>query len=457
MNKLANIDTDIEQTRTWLADNGVAEVECLVPDAAGIARGKILSTQHFVNALQSEGLHLAESLYSQDVRGHTVMTSAISELEPDISLQPDLNTLRLIPWTSKTTAAVICDAFKTTGEPLAICPRQVLKRVIHEFRQDGLQASVAPELEFHLTEKHQDPNQAISPPKVRSGAFEAGAQTYAIDPLRDFDALFNDLYHYCNVLGIAAQVLTHEAGRGQFEINIDHADPLKKADEVFMFKRAAREAALKHGKMITFMAKPIADEPGNAMHIHQSITSADNGENIFADRGGNDSHELHYYVGGLQKYIPATLLMIAPYINSYRRFVPNQFAPVNTHWGHENRTVGLRIPHADKNNRRVENRIIGADANPYLAIAATLACGLLGLRNKISPGKEMTGNAYTSKSRNLPEHLLAAIDDMRKNKAITAVFDQRFIALLTQLKYDEYQQFQNTITPWEREHLLYCV
>lgn len=450
-------ENTLQDTKSWLADNAIQEIECLVPDIAGIARGKILRTERFVAALQSNSLHLAESLYSQDVRGDTVMTSAISPLEPDIVLKADLNTLRLVPWATVPTALVICDAYYHDGKPLQIASRQALHRVVAQYVKDGLNALVCPELEFYLIQPHCDPTNEVSPATVRSGAKEAGKQTYGVDILSDYRELFDDLYRYCDTLNISAEVLTHEAGPGQFEINLHHGDPIKKADEVFLFKRAAKEAALKHGKMITFMAKPVVGEPGNAMHIHQSVYRIDNDDNIFANANGDDSAELLHYVGGLQKYSAATLLMMAPYVNSYRRFVPNQFAPVNTHWSHENRTVGLRIPHSNAQNRRVENRIIGADANPYLATAASLGCGLLGLRGSIAPGKEMTGNAFSSNKRALPEHLLLAIDAMRKCRLLTTLFDTALIKLLTELKYAEYQQFLNTITPWEREHLLHTV
>ena len=438
----------------WLNRHGIRQVECVVADAAGVARGKVLPVDKFLHAVQSNSLRIAESLFSQDVQGQTIEADVVSVLEPDVTLRADLSTLRVLPWGNTPVASVICDAYEDSGEESDLPSRQALKSVLQQYAAAGFKAVVAPEFEFYIAELHTDPQQPLARPRIASGARESGRQTYGIDILHEYAGLIERIYTYASALGVDIDVLTHEAGPGQFEINIRHGDPLQVADQTFMFKRLARMAAAEHSKTITFMAKPLAHEPGNAMHIHQSVYHRDGGGNIFVDGEGNDSEYLYHYIGGLQKYIPALLPMFAPFINSYRRFIRGEFAPVTAHWGRENRTVGLRIPASTAANRRVENRVVGADANPYLAIAATLAGGLLGIRQQARPSREMIRSAYDSSSLLLPEDLLIALDNMKKCKALAEVFSQRFLKLYGELKYAEYKDFMLTITPWEREHLL---
>jgi len=248
--------------------------------------------------------------------------------------------------------------------------------------------------------------------------------------------------------------LIHEEGVAQVEINFNHGDPLKLADHTFLFKRTVRQAALRHDIYATFMAKPYEQEPGSAMHIHQSILDAETGRNLFSTAGGKDTKLVLAYIAGLQKYLPAAMPLIAPYVNSYRRLVRYLSAPVNTHWGHENRTVGLRVPESEAKNRRVENRVPGADANPYLAIAASLACGYLGMVQNLTPTKAMEGNAYESMRYQLPRHLLDAIQKFRASDDLREILGETFVDLYSDVKASEHDAYQQVISPWERQHLL---
>ncbi|MFN4103237.1 MAG: glutamine synthetase family protein, partial [Tepidimonas sp.] len=229
--------------------------------------------------------------------------------------------------------------------------------------------------------------------------------------------------------------------------------PLALADEVFLFKRTVREAALRHDMYATFMAKPIAGEPGSAMHIHQSIVDKATGRNLFSNEDGSPSEAFGHYIGGLQRYIPAAMALVAPYVNSYRRLARHTAAPINIEWGHDNRTVGIRSPIAPPQARRVENRVIGADANPYVAMAMTLACGYLGLVNKIKPKPEMRGDAYLS-AYALPRSLGEALDWLRREPDLHHVLGEEFITIYTEIKELEFEEFMKVISPWEREHLL---
>jgi glutamine synthetase len=214
-----------------------------------------------------------------------------------------------------------------------------------------------------------------------------------------------------------------------------------------------REAALRHDMFATFMAKPIAGEPGSAMHVHQSVINRKTGRNLFSNEDGTASDEFYWYIGGLQKYIPAAMALFAPYVNSYRRLARNTAAPINIQWGTDNRTVGIRSPLAGAAARRIENRVIGADANPYVALAATLACGYLGIKNRIQPTAECMGDAYLG-AYQLPRSLGEALQLLREDKDLSAVLGEDFVTVYTEVKEIEHDEFMKVISPWEREHLL---
>jgi glutamine synthetase len=200
------------------------------------------------------------------------------------------------------------------------------------------------------------------------------------------------------------------------EINFRHGDALDLADQILVFKRTMREAALKHNVAATFMAKPMTGEPGSAMHLHQSVVDIATGKNIFSNEDGSMSELFLHHIGGLQKFIPEALPLFAPNVNSFRRFLPDTSAPVNVEWGEENRTVGLRVPDAGPQNRRVENRLPGADANPYLAIAASLLCGYIGMVEGIEPSAPVQGRGYERRNLRLPLTIEDALERMENSR-----------------------------------------
>ena len=189
------------------------------------------------------------------------------------------------------------------------------------------------------------------------------------------------------------------------------------------------------------------------MHVHQSILNKETGQNIFSNADGTPSEDFYHYIGGLQRYIPSAMALVAPYVNSYRRLAPHTAAPINTEWGYDNRTVGIRSPISTPDARRVENRVIGADANPYVALAMTLACGYLGIKNKIKPKEEMKGDGYKS-PYTLPRSLGEALDLLRRESDLHDVLGHEFIKVYSAVKECEFTEFMEVISPWEREHLL---
>ncbi len=444
---------DAEQMADWLKERRVSEVECLVADMAGMPRGKILPTSKFVSGLSQGTLRLPESIFGQMVTGADSDTEILTYQAPDMMMVPEPDTLRIVPWYKEPTAQVVCTCLRQNGEEVEVSPRAVLKRVLKLYEDKGWQAIIAPELEFFLAAKNIDPDYPLQPPAGKNGRQQSGRQAYGIDAVNEFDPLFEDVYAYCEAQEISIDSLIHEEGVAQVEINFNHGDPLALADQTFLFKRTVRQAALRHDIYATFMAKPYEQEPGSAMHIHQSVVD-DRGKSLFSTKNGKDTRLFLAHIAGLQRHLPAAMPMIAPFVNSYRRLVRFLSAPINTHWGHENRTVGLRVPLSDAKNRRVENRVPGADANPYLAIAASLACGYLGMVENLTPTKAMEGNAYESTRYQLPRHILDAINRFRASSDLKEILGETFVQLYSDVKSSEHDAYQQVISPWERQHLL---
>lgn len=437
----------------WLKANAITEIECLVPDLSGVARGKILPADKFVRSLTSHGLRLPEPVFTQTVTGEYPDEDITDEAMPDVWMKPDENSIRKVPWYVDATAQVLCDCYYLDGRPCDIAPRYVLRRVLQRFADKGWAPVVAPELEFFLVKINHDPDYPLEPPVGRSGRPETGRQAFGIDAVNEFDPLFEEMYDFCEAQEIDIDTLTHEAGAAQMEINFNHGNPLELADQTFLFKRTVREAAIRHKVYATFMAKPMQREPGSAMHIHQSLTDVETGRNLFVGEGGASSELLYGFIAGLQKYLPAVMPLIAPNVNSYRRLIRHSDAPINVDWGYENRTCGLRVPHSEPDARRIENRVPGADANPYLAIAASLACGYLGMMEGLTPTEPLRGSAYV-RAHGLPRHLPDALSQLADCDPLVELLGERFVKVLIAVKEAEYDAYSSVISSWERECLL---
>lgn len=446
-------DMELE-TEEWLHSRRVTEIECMVADMSGIARGKILPTEKFLKSFREKSLRLPESIFIQTVTGDMIASEVYDDTEPDLVLRPDPAALRIVPWYEEPTAQVICDPFERSGAESEIAPRSVLRRVLDLYEAKGWRPVVAPELEFYLCEKNIDPDYPLTPPVGRSGRPETGRQSYGIDAVNEFDPIFEDMYDFCEAQEIDVDTLIHESGAAQVEINFIHGAPMALADQVFMFKRTVRQAAIRHGVYATFMAKPYEREPGSAMHIHVSVEDASTGESLFGSPDGSDTQMFHHFIGGQQRYMSHAMPLLGPNVNSYRRLVKHLAAPINTHWGYENRTVGLRVPDSPPRARRVENRIPGADANPYLVMAGVLACGYLGMIEEIEPSSPTEKNAYGLKSRTLPRHILDALGNFSRSSQMKDVLGETFATVFHEVKLAEHEAYQQVISAWEREHLL---
>lgn len=435
-----------DNIQAWLKEHEIDDVEAFVPDMAGAARGKLIPAAKFGTG----ELKLPEGIFAQTISGNYVDNKNNVE-DRDMLLVPDPSTLRPVPWLKEPTASIFLDCFHKDGTPVETSPRRVLRNVLDLYKEKGWRPVVAPEVEFYLINAHADANQEVQPPEGRLGRTETSKQPFSIDTMNDFDPFINEVYAYCEAQDIQIDTLSQEMGPAQFELNFLHGDALALADQVFLFKRTVKEAAIAYEMHATFLAQPVSGEAGSALHIHQSIVD-ENGSNIFSDEGG-PSDLFMSYIGGLQKYMPEALLIFAPYPNSYRRFLSFYSSPINLSWAIDNRTVGLRVPDSDPDARRVENRLAGSDVNPYLALAATLACGYLGMIEGLKPNESIEGSAY-DQPFSLHPFMFEAIKAMETSEAMRKILGDRFVGLYCAVKYDECREFQEIVTPWEREVLL---
>ena len=436
--------------QAYLRGRRLDEVECLVADLAGVARGKAMPAAKFGS---SGTFYLPNSIFLQTITGDWADVEGMAFTEPDMALVPDYATATAAPWTQDWTLQIIHDVFDRTGQPVPFAPRNLLKRIVALYEAEGWRPIVAPELEFFLVAPNTDPGKPVEPPMGRSGRRAAARQAYSMSAVDEYGPVIDDIYDFAEAQGFEIDGILQEGGAGQVELNMAHGDPVRLADEIFYFKRLIREAAHRHECYATFMAKPIEGEPGSAMHIHHSVVDTKTGKNIFADEQGRETEVFHHFIGGLQRHLPGAIALLAPYVNSYRRYVRDHAAPINLAWGRDNRTTGLRVPVSQPEATRVENRLAGMDCNPYIGIAASLACGLLGVRDAISPTSEFTGDAYELEP-DIPRTFGEALELFQASGPLQAVLGEEFGRVYAAVKDLEYQQFLQVISPWEREHLL---
>ena len=439
-----------DAARAFVEGRRLDEVECIVADLAGVARGKAMPAGKFGG--QSH-FYLPNSIFLQTITGDWADIEGEAFTEPDMVLTPDLDTAVAAPWTADCTLQVIHDIAGQDGTPMPIAPRNVLKRVVALYNDRGWTPVIAPEMEFFLVARNTDPAMEIEPPMGRSGRRAAARQAYSMSAVDEYGPVIDDIYDFAEAMGLEIDGILQEGGAGQIEMDLRHGDPVRLADEIFYFKRMIREAALRHDCFATFMAKPIQNEPGSAMHIHHSVVDLQDGRNIFSDDNGAETDKFLHFIGGMQRHMPAVIALLAPYVNSYRRYVPDFAAPINLEWGRDNRTTGLRVPVSRPAARRVENRIAGMDCNPYLGIAASLACGYLGLIEREAPRDGFIGDAYNSDT-GIPRNVGEALDLFDAAAPLHEILGPEFCTVYTAVKRLEYQEFLHVISPWEREHLL---
>jgi len=440
---------------TWIKNNGISEIECLVPDMNGVVRGKVWPASKFLSSIRNDSLRMPSSVFSVTVTGQYADEPDENSFDPDVSVHPDVGTLCVAPGFKTPTAFVFADVNHQNGTPFETSPRHVLKKVLELYDAMDWKILIAPELEFYLTKINTDPDLPLEPPAGRSGRAETSPQPYGLESVTEYEDLIEDIYDYAETASLHLDTMIHESGTAQLEINFNHGDPIHLCDQVVLFKRIVRQVALEHGVYATFMAKPHEHQPGSAMHQHISAVDAKTGRNLFGTGRGKEglTKTFRHFVGGMQTLLPEIAPLFAPNVNSFRRMLPDHSAPINLQWGYDNRSCGLRIPITDLANTRVENRVPGADANPYLAFAASLVCGYIGVRDAVEPSVMVQGNAYRY-ARTLPRSLDQALSRMMACETVIELLGERFVSAFHRIKSDELSAYERVISSWERDHLL---
>ena len=432
-----------------------AQIDLLLPDMNGLLRGKRIS-RSALEKIYADGVCLPMSLIATDITGNTVEETGLGYAigDEDRICRPVPGTLRPIPWQPRPMAQLLLAMEDADGGVFEANPREVLKRVLARFDALGLRPVVAVELEFYLLDGEcgQDgrPRTSINP---ATGARNATTQVYYMQDLDDYQEFTDAVADACRAQQIPADTAVAEYAPGQFEINLKHRDDaLLACDDALYLKRAIKAIAGQQGLLASFMAKPFVDQAGSGMHIHASILDRD-GNNILACTPEAPADALRHAVAGLQASSRDCMLLFAPHANSYRRFVLNAFVPLNDCWGFNNRTVAMRIPHSDPANTRIEHRIAGADANPYLVTAAVLAGILRGLEEKGDPGPPIVGNAYEqTEARAL--FWRDTIADFMGSGFVRETFGAGFQHIYGQQKLKEMRSFEAQVTTLEYDWYL---
>ena len=430
--------------------SGVDEVECVTPDLNGVPRGKVMTAEGF---LQRRRLQLASGVLLQCIMGGYPPSRFYGADDGDVALVADLTQLHRLPWSAPPRAWVVCDAEELTGGLSPLSTRGLLKTVLERYARHGLAPVVATELEFFVFAANPDPSLPFQAPVGLDGRREDGSSAFSVGSNNGLRPFFNEVYCSMAAMGLPRDTVMHEMGVSQFEINLLHGDALLLADQTFLFKHLLKEVGLKHGLSVVCMAKPLARVAGSSMHIHQSVVAMDSGLNVFNDSEGQPTDIFHHFIGGQQAVMGDLTALLAPNVNSYQRLCQPYASPNNACWSHDNRAAGLRIPASAADARRVENRLPGADANPYLAIAATLAAGLHGIEQRLEPSQPMQGDIEVPEELSLPCTLHAALERLNRSELARELFGNVFIEGYIATKTLELTSFLDEITPWERRVL----
>ncbi|WP_162484357.1 glutamine synthetase family protein [Pseudomonas sp. StFLB209] len=398
-------------------------------------------------------LQMARGVLLQCIMGGYPQAKFYGSDDGDLALVADPQHVYRLPWSDGDRALAICDAVELDGQPCGLSSRSVLKSVLARYTGQGLAPVVATELEFYVFAPNPDPQQPFQPPVGLDGRREQGFSAFSVTSNNGLRPFFAEVRTCMAALGLPRDTFMHEMGVSQFEINLLHGDPLLLADQTFLFKHLLKEVALKHGLSVVCMAKPLAQAAGSSMHIHQSVVDVASGRNLFSDTDGQPTPAFHHFIGGQQACMADFTALFAPNVNSYQRLFHPYASPNNACWSHDNRAAGLRIPSSGPEARRVENRLPGADANPYLAIAASLAAGWHGLQHALEPAAPVQGEIDVPPALRLPVTLQEALLRLERSTLAKELFGQAFIEGFVASKTLELTSFLDEITPWERRVL----
>jgi len=429
----------------------VEAIDVLISDLVGFARGKRIERSS-LKKVYKNGLNMPATIFSMNVLGETIEECGLGQEigEPDMLCKPIANTIHMASWHERPIAQLLMSMFNHDNSPFYADPRNALAAIVDQLAAKNLFPVVAVELEFYLLDKNKDKAGNLQPPiSPKTDRREEHTQVYSVDTIDDYSSLLDDINRVCIEQNVPTDTAVAECAPGQFEINLKHqADPLTACDNAILLKRIIKAVADKHNFDASFMAKPYSTEAGSGMHIHVSVLD-ENGDNVFADENKEYSETLEHAIGGILDLMSASMPLLCPNVNSYRRFMPGYYVAMAKNWGVDNRTVALRIPQGPKNATRIEHRVAGADANPYLVMAVILASIHHGIENKIAPREISTGNAFEDDCEALPLKLDIALAALRKDNKLTHYFGQDFINNYLIAKQKELEQFDMHISDLE--------
>ena len=431
----------------------ITMVEALITDCNGIARGKWLPVQK-LDTIEKQGLKLPKSALGLDVWGRDIPALAHANGDIDGYCHLVEGSLRpLLTERGVDQAQVLLSMFDKDGSPYMGDPRQVLQALVTRFTEKELKPCMAVELEFSLLPKPET-SEAIGTALRDQNA--VGGNLYALSELDYHGPLLEALRQAFDTQDLPYEGIIKESAPSQFEINVAHSDDVMLlADQVIRMQRTIRAVSARHGFVASFMPKPIDDEAGNGLHVHCSLLD-ENGTNVFDDGGEEGSDLLRYAVAGCLELLPASMLLFAPSFNAYRRFQPGNHAPTESAWGYDNRTTAIRIPESPSAARRIEHRVAGADANPYLVLAAVLAGIWHGIENTLSPPNPIEGNAWDQEidAPALPTTMDEAISVFDKSDVLSSYLTGQFKTLFLATKVQEWNEFAKRVTEFELETYL---
>jgi len=460
-NSQANLSTELQHFRQRYPT--IDHIYALLCDNNGVLRGKRLTLAELDEFFQ-HGRGVASSMLWLDITGKDIAHYDLvwQDGDSDRWCQPVPGTLTPAPWLGERYGQVLMTMSEPDGSPTPQDPRQVLAGVLTHFHKMGLRPVVAAELEFYLVDRERTADGRIQPPKnPHTGERAQLVRGYEAHELDDFAGFLTEVHDTAVDMGIPAQTVIAEYGPSQFEIVLHHEDDaLRAMDHAVLFKRVVKGVALKHGFIATFMAKPYAQESGSGLHVHMSLID-ERGANVFAEVAADDAAHgsplLRHAIGGLQKHMAESLLLFGPHANSYRRLRAGNYAPINTAWGINNRTVSLRVPAGSPAARRLEHRVAGADANPYLALAGILAAVHAGLVARFDPGAPAEGDAGKLPGGTLPTSWQESINAFAASPFIAQYFPAGFIDTYVATKRAEMWEFSGEVSALDYDWYLRTV
>ena len=426
-------------------------LDCILADLSGVIRGKRYPVAEMGKIL-NDGFALPGSVFMLDSQGesHDPDGLGFSDGDPDCLVKVIPGSLKPVPWADRPLAQVMITLETEQGGPFYYEPRNVLARVAENLTALDLKPVVAFELEFYLIDRERHPDGAPKPPRSpATGRRDKGTQVYGMSTLDAFSAMLDDMARACAVQDVQTGAITAEYAAGQFEINLHHvADPLEAADHCVMFKRIVKGVAQKHGFQASFMAKPYLERAGSGLHMHVSLLD-DAGNNVFDGGGEPASETLRQAIGGTLDLLPEAMAFLAPNVNAFRRFLPNIFVPTQRSWGFENRSVALRVPTGKGAARRIEHRVAGADANPYLALASLLAGIHHGITEQVDPSPAWEGNASGAYDEALPFSAHRALEKLTEDCRLAGYLGADYVRAYRACKEEELKRFEAQISPLE--------